>query len=392
MPAKTAKRIAAAPAKPVAVEAPKPVVVREAMEKVEALRQREGVRVGMVRLGRRLTRDALRHIEHPENLDRTEDIHQVRVQCKRLRALLRLLKPVSDAEALARENARLRDAARALSAFRDAFVAGETLKRVFDDTAPRRVQDAAVMLGVTHGNPKRKRDLEAGFENAARDLREMLATLRALPVEARGWDAVAPGLQRSYSRAQTSFQKCRKHQAKHLAECFHEWRKRVKDLAYQLEFLDNVEPTVLRFMRKEFRRLGTMLGDDHDYVVFAEQVRERERHYQHLATFEPVRKRLRQRLKELRAREFALATPLLAEPPEMWIARLAGLWLRWKNPRLAAVTEAQLEKAATEATVTAGTETAKTQPVAGAEAVAKTEKKGEGVGKKKRPGKAEDKK
>jgi hypothetical protein len=223
-----------------------------------------------------------------------------------------------------------------LSDFRDAFVAGATLKRVFDDTAPRRVKDAAVLLGVQSGGMKRTRDLYAGFENAARELREMLGVLRRLEVAARGWAAVAPGLERSYRRSQESYLKCRKRHGEHLAECFHEWRKRVKDLAYQLEFLDNVEPVVLKHLRKEFRRLGTMLGEDHDYVVFAEQVRERERHYEHLATFHPVRKRLRRRLKELRAKEFALGGPLLAEPPEMWIARLAGLWLRWKNPKLSA--------------------------------------------------------
>ena len=344
--AKAGKRVAIV-VKPEAVTLPEEPEPERKGESLEALRLKEGVRAGLMRLARRLTRDALQHIEHPKNLDRTEDIHQVRVQCKRLRALLRLLKPVSDRKALDQENARIRDAARALSAFRDAFVAGETLKRVFDDTAPRRVQDAAVLLGVKHGGLKRKRDLDASFENAARDLREMVATLRRLPVRARGWEAVAPGLERSYRRAQTSYLKCRKHHAEQLAECFHEWRKRVKDLAYQLEFLDNVEPTVLRFLRKEFRRLGTMLGDDHDYVMFAEQVRERERHYEHLATFHPVRKRLRRRLKELRAKEFALATPLFAENPEMWIARQAGLWLRWKNPRLAAV-EAQTEAAAKE--------------------------------------------
>ncbi len=323
-----------------------PVEPEPAGETLEALRRKEGVRAGLLRLARRLTRDALQHIEHPKSvLDRTEDIHQVRVLCKRLRALLRLLKPVSDRKALAQENARIRNAARALSEFRDAFVAGETLKRVFDDTAPRRVQDAAVLLGVKHGGLKRKRDLVVSFENAARDLREMLTTVRRLPVQARGWEAVAPGLERSYTKAQASYLKCRKHQTEQLAECFHDWRKRVKDLAYQLEFLDNVELTVLRHIRKEFRRLGTMLGDDHDYVVFAQQVRERERHYEHLATFHPVRKRLRRRLKELRAKEFALATPLFAESPEMWIARLAGLWLRWKNPKLAAV-EARTEEVA----------------------------------------------
>ncbi len=309
-------------------------------EAEDALRRRESVRVGMVRLARLLAREALRHIEHPENMDRTDDIHQVRVQCKRLRALMRLFKPVTDKEVLTQENGRLRDAARALSDFRDAFVAGETLKRVFEDTAPKQMQDAAVMLGVTHGGLKRMRNLDMCFKNAAEDLREMVAALRMLPLEVKGWAAVAPGLQMSYAKSQALYLKCRKKRTEHLAECFHDWRKRVKDLAYQLEFLDNVEPTVVRFTRKEFRRLGTLLGEDHDYVVFAHQVRERERHYEHLATFQPVRKRLRRRLKELREKEFALAGQLLAETPEAWIARMAELWRQWKSPTVKTATGA----------------------------------------------------
>jgi CHAD domain-containing protein len=311
-----------------------PDVPAPASESLDALRRHEGVRKGMARLGRRLARFALQHIEQPDDDDRTEDIHQVRVQCKRLRALLRLLKPVTDEGLIARENARLRDAARALSEFRDAYVAGETLKRVFEDSSPRRMRDAAVLLGVKRDR-KPKGNLETALVDFARDVRQVMAELRKLPIAARGWAALAPGLQRSYQRARKSFQKCRKHGGGYHGDAFHEWRKHVKDMTYQLEFLDNLGPGDVKRQRKDFRRLGTLLGDDHDYVVFAAQVGEREKHYQHLASFQPVRKRLRRRLKELRAREFALAGPLFSDSPEEWIARLAACWMHWKNPEAA---------------------------------------------------------
>jgi CHAD domain-containing protein len=278
-------------------------------------------------------RCALRHALRPENqADRTEDIHQVRVHCKRLRALLRLLKPVSDPAIIERENTRLREAARALATFRDAFVAGETLKRVFEDTAPRRMKQVSVLLGVKNARPKRRGDLTMAFDHLATALRHAAAAVRALPLKARGWDALAPGLERSYARACAAFQKCQQggHRRRY-GERFHEWRKRIKDLAYQLEFLENMEPATLKRLRKDFRRLGTLLGDDHDLIVFAEHVNQRERQYTHLATFRPVHKRLRTRLKALRAKEFALAHPLLAKKPEVWIEHLAGLWQQWKK-------------------------------------------------------------
>jgi CHAD domain-containing protein len=333
LPAPASRPVRRSPPAPVPrPEAPATPAV--AAESEEALRRREGVRRGIIRLFARLTRHALRHIEHPASADRTEDIHQVRVQCKRLRALLRLLRPVANSRLIIRENARLRDTAQALSAFRDAFVAGETLKRVFEDTAPRRVREAFLILGVDGRAPKGAAKLETAFENAAVALRRTLAVVRELSLKARGWHALEPGLERSYRRARTDFHECREHEHQ-FSDVFHEWRKRVKDLAYQLEFLDNVDPLVLKRLRKEFRRLGTLLGDDHDYVVFARHVRQREQQYQHLATFQPVRKRLRSRLKELRGREFAIAMPLFADKPEIWVARLSGQWQRWKNPSLA---------------------------------------------------------
>jgi CHAD domain-containing protein len=301
-------------------------------ESFDALRRRESVRNGLVRLGRRHAHAALHRIVHPKKADRTEDIHHVRVQCKRLRALLRLLKPVTDVEAVKRENLRLRDAARMLSGFRDAFVAGETLKRVFEDTAPRQMRDAARLLGVKRRPPKNKQDLDLALAQAAKSLRRTAEGFRTLPFSTRGWAAIAPGLENSYRRARKEYHRCLDRGAGHLGDCFHAWRKRVKDLGYQLEILENIQPGDTHRLRKEVRRLGALLGDDHDYLVFAEQVRARERHYLDLANFRPVRKRLRRRLKTLRGKEFAIARHFFADKPRLWIARLAENWRLWKNP------------------------------------------------------------
>jgi len=303
-----------------------------AAESLDALRRRESVRNGLVRIGRRHANTALHRIEHPKKADLTEDIHQVRVQGKRLRALLRLLKPVTDVEAVKRENTRLREVGRSLAGFRDSFVAGETLKRVFEDTAPRRMKDAARLLGVKPHAAKSKEDLALALKNAAKSLRRTADEFRKLPFSTRGWAAIAPGLENSYRRARADYKRCTKHGAGHLGDCFHDWRKRVKDLGYQFEILANVSADEVHRLRKDFRRLGALLGDDHDYLVFATHVREREEHYADLANFRPVRKRLKRRLKTLRAREFALARKLFAEKPRIWITRLYDWWRMWKNP------------------------------------------------------------
>jgi CHAD domain-containing protein len=301
-------------------------------ESFDALRRRESVRNGLMRIGRRHATAALHRIEQPKKADRTEDIHYVRVQCKRLRALLRLLKPVTDVEAVERENLRLRDAGRALSGFRDAFVAGETFQRVFEGAAPRHMRDASRLLGVKQAQTKSKQDLDLALKECAKTLHHLAEEFRQLPFSSRGWTALAPGLERAYRRARKDYERCARRGAGHLGHCFHEWRKGVKDLGYQLEILQNLDNKEFHRLRKSFRRLGSLLGEDHDLVVFAEHVHEREKHYAGLANFRPVRKRLRRRLKELRAREYDLARKIFADKPRLWLRALEDHWKLWKNP------------------------------------------------------------
>ncbi len=301
-------------------------------ESPDALLRRESVRAGLLRISRRHVTTALQRLEHPKKADRTEDIHQVRVHGKRLRAMLRLLKPVTDVEAMQRENARLRELGRALSGFRDSFVAVQTFQRVFEDAAPRQMKDAARLLGVKPHQGKSKDDLTLALKAAAKSLRRTNDEIRRLPLTARGWAILAPGLEKSYRNARAGYKKCSKRGAGHLGDCFHEWRKGVKALGYQLELLANLADKEVQRLRKDCRRLGALLGDDHDYLVFAVRVREREQHYEDLANFRPVRKRLKRRLKELRTREFALARSLFAEKPRIWITHLYDHWRTWKNP------------------------------------------------------------
>jgi len=315
-----------------AASAKRPSAAQPEAESLDALRRRESVRNGLIRIGRRKAMEALQRIEQPKKADRTEDIHFVRVQCKRLRALLRLLKPVTNVEAVQRENTRLRDAGRALSGFRDAFVAGETFQRVFEGAAPRHMRDASRLLAMKQAHTKSKQDLDLALKECAKALHHIADEFRQLPFSSRGWAALAPGLEKSYRRARKDYERCADHDTSHLGECFHDWRKGVKELTYQLEIFENVDNKDLRQLRKNFRRLGSLLGEDHDLVVFAEHVREREKHYAGLANFRPVRKRLRKRLKELRAKEFDLARKLLADKPRVWLLSLSDCWKLWKNP------------------------------------------------------------
>src|SRR2546425_987186 len=96
----------------------------------------ESVRDGMARISGELIQRALARIECAGR-NRAEDLHQVRVTIKRLRALLRLARPVISEAFCDRENRRLKATADRLAFFRDTTVSRQTLatlaKRVADD-------------------------------------------------------------------------------------------------------------------------------------------------------------------------------------------------------------------------------------------------------------------
>ena len=57
-------------------------------------------------------------------------------------------------------------------------------------------------------------------------------------------------------------------------ENLHEWRKRLKDLLYQLRLLQAAWPTVLGAYVQEAHRLADLLGDDHDLTVLISVLRD----------------------------------------------------------------------------------------------------------------------
>ncbi len=58
-------------------------------------------------------------------------------------------------------------------------------------------------------------------------------------------------------------------------ERVHEWRKRTKDLWYQLRILREAWPEVIEATADELHELSDLLGDHHDLAVLVEDVRER---------------------------------------------------------------------------------------------------------------------
>ncbi len=224
------------------------------------------VEAGVRRIATYQLKQAIAEIDAPDD-GLHEGIHDARKRVKKLRGLLRLVRPAL--EIYDEENARLRDAARELSDLRDATALLETLDRLADRHAER--------LDGRRIAPLR-RQLEAQREAAsnAPDLGDRMhifrgalsRTLRRLgdwTLDADGWDAIGPGLAKTYGRGRDAMRTAHKTGT---GTDFHEWRKRVKYHGYHARLLKRIWPRMMKPHAKAVSHLGDILGEQHDLVVF----------------------------------------------------------------------------------------------------------------------------
>lgn len=198
-------------------------------------------------------------------LPRDEVVHRVRRRVKKLRALLRIVRPHFDryrAESIA-----LRDIARLLSPSRDAAVMRQTLDRLMRAPELALVPGDAAWLRIGE---------DAGADV---DIEAALATVRERFDAARdrvaGWtldtqrlDAIAEGLETSYRRARKAMAA-----AEAEPERLHEWRKRVKAHGFHRLLLRRALPGALRADRAWLDELGELLGDLNDLAMLRARVR-----------------------------------------------------------------------------------------------------------------------
>jgi len=196
--------------------------------------------------------------------DSEEDLHELRLSIKRLRAFCQLVRPLRP-EPAARLIIHLKSVARAVSANRDRQAIATWLK-------------AHPKAGAGIPVPK-----NAGSKTAR--ARQRLEVARAEVLSRRKEvDALARSCERRVSRqivARTYRRACEAWSIalrnKRPAD-FHRARRRLKDLQYQLEILEKSPRLALnrapnRF-RERLRDLATALGDAHDALIVEDHAKD----------------------------------------------------------------------------------------------------------------------
>ncbi len=257
-----------------------------------------------------------------------EAIHGARKDVKKARAALRLVREDLGEKSFKRENRALRDAARLLSASRDAEVKLETLARLVDgDAGDVPPGPAALWREALLADRDRIVDAEADQTEAA--VEAIDAVIGRAPewhLHHSGWKLLAPGLDTAYGEGRELFEAL---PAAPSFEALHDLRKRGKDLWYQLRLLRDAWTPVLEPTAEEVHAFTDLLGDHHDLAVLALDLDLREEiGSAHKNVFRELIA-IQQRV--LLTDALALGERIYADKPAAFGRRLRAYWRAWRR-------------------------------------------------------------
>jgi CHAD domain-containing protein len=289
------------------------------------LKRKEKPKQGIRRIARGRAADALEQLEDPD----AGGVHEARKDLKKLRSVLRLVRDDLGGDFYRTENRRFRDAGRSLSAARDAEVKVETLdslqERFTEELAADGLKDFRRTL-----TEERAKTADAIGNSAVAESVSAISKGRnrvtGWTLQTQGWELVGPGLVRSYRRG-------RKEMKRTLTDpsptAVHEWRKRSKDLWYQLRILREAWPEAIGPIADQAHELGDLLGDHHDLQVLAEDAGGR-RELSPDDEGKKLVKLARRRQDELLAQAIDLGHRLYAEKPKAFGRRFEAYWHAWR--------------------------------------------------------------
>jgi CHAD domain-containing protein len=258
-----------------------------------------------------------------------EKVHQVRKRCKKLRGLIRLVRPVFGGYGT--ENAAFRDAARALSGVRDSDVFIETyddLTKIYEAQIERRAF-APIRRHLTLSKQRAETAVvdDARLKTFRAAIKSARSRAHCWRLEADGFDAIGGGVTKTYRRARKAMARAAEVRT---AEAFHAWRKRMKYHWYHARLLTPIWPAVLKPHRAAAKRLSDALGDHHDLAVFRQRLADGPDPVAG-KTAEVLVGLMDQRQAVLEAEAFALGERVLAEPPKALSARWTAYWNAWRR-------------------------------------------------------------
>lgn len=250
--------------------------------------------------------------------NKAKHVHQARKNLKKARAALRLVRDEVGDQVYHRDARHLRKVARALSQERDAQVQVQTVEKLVDELHGKLVREGLMKLHRVLKERLREALSQAGDspKKLESELRATRRHAKKWPVENLKWTDLACGIGQTYKRAAAALQAAER---THKPEDLHEWRKRAKDLWYQLRIVKPVDKRDIAGLAGQMKKLGQTLGDDHDLFMVGEASKTAELNLREL---EAVAELVLERRERLQKEAFQLGRRLFSQKPSEFIRRI----------------------------------------------------------------------
>jgi CHAD domain-containing protein len=285
------------------------------------LKLREPLPEGLKRVFREQIDSALHLCENPAK-QRGVTVHEVRKHLKKLRAAMRLAIGEVGKNCHANEDRCVRKIGRLISDLRDAQVRLQTFVELRDQAAKTPEQK---LFPCTEELLLLEREsfsaAFAGWQSQAIPQLEAVKTrLTDWPLDGLNWKQICGAVAKIYKRGQRWLAKTIDDPE---PENFHAWRKRVKDIWYQLRILQPLNRVVLEEMAHDAEVLGELLGREHDLDFLWARL-EKEYGDEALAgELSQLQKLITKRGKRLRRDALELGRRFYAEPAKAFAKRIS---------------------------------------------------------------------
>ena len=203
--------------------------------------------------------------------DRNEAVHDVRKRFKKLRAVVRLIRAELGEDSYKTLNTEFRDLAREIAPVRDSYVLLETLDLLKGEE--ELVESVKERLKEKHSH---KKDEILKKEKKLFVIKDQInrfePSVSEWEVSTNNFSSIKPGIKKVYKRGKRALKILESGKA--TSADYHDFRKRVKYLWYQIRILRNSWNRALKPVSKELHKLSDILGDDHDLFVLSENLKE----------------------------------------------------------------------------------------------------------------------
>ncbi len=265
-----------------------------------------------------------------------KNVHEARKSFKKGRAIVRLLRDEIGKKLYRSQNVTMRDASRQISGLRSSAVMVETLDylaesfpealpaAVFSDVRARLVARHEEHLQNILGN---NQHAGTGMNHYSQQHLDQLYALRTQikewPLTKSDFSLIRPGLKRVYRRGRKCLATTH---ATPSVESFHDWRKRVKYLRYQVEILVQINPTVMQELASSLHDLSDFLGIDHDLAELHQLLQDEDRLSSNESQRTQIMALVQQKRYELQVGAWRVGEVVYAERPSQFVNRLADYW------------------------------------------------------------------